>query len=523
MKKSGILLSVTLMHDYKGINDVLSKWNNHHRFIPMPLPLMSEAYNEGMDLNFTELSAYKNYFGEKLAFILAFKVFFTTWMIFPSICGLIISIYQFVAGVDTIYTSFYAIVISIWMTVFIERWKRKSSEISTKWGLSQMIDGLRKMRAEFCGDERYSKKNHDVDKKNKSIKGALIFFLSLVTLLILISITLVCYYISEYYKDMKNEELKDQYIKQQIIATAIGSAYGVVVTIINYIYQYLAVIFVLKENHKYEDAYENSFVYKLFVFKFINTNISLFYLAFWPIDYTGKTDQEVIDEKYQTFNDLFTLLLGMVLQKGATIIFMKGPYKWGFLWWFKRSYFKKVERNQKEQVVPQESTPKPLSLEEPSREVFEMNSKAPELSPNSLDKTVSGNEVKIVDKNLHINKIFIDTVEINSLMPMVSELSHLNYIQEYFIMIGFATLYAAVCPIVAFIVFLFAIVDLNVDVYANLKIFQRTFQKERKGIGPWRYVIEILSVATVICNSLLIYVTSGDFDKVLGNQAGVTT
>lgn len=54
-----------------------------------------------------------------------------------------------------------------------------------------------------------------------------------------------------------------------------------------------------QENHKYKDSYERTFTYKLFIFKFINTNISLFYTAFVE----------------RSFSSLYTLLLGMVLQK----------------------------------------------------------------------------------------------------------------------------------------------------------------------------------------------------------------
>ena len=53
------------------------------------------------------------------------------------------------------------------------------------------------------------------------------------------------------------------------------------------------------ENHKYTDSYERSFIYKLFAFKFVNPNISLFYTAF--------IEQSVYNLDY--------LLLGMVIQK----------------------------------------------------------------------------------------------------------------------------------------------------------------------------------------------------------------
>ena len=57
------------------------------------------------------------------------------------------------------------------------------------------------------------------------------------------------------------------------------------------------------ENHKFQDTYAKSFIFKLFAFKFINTNISLFYTAF-------------ID---QNFDSLYYLIVGMALQKAVQI------------------------------------------------------------------------------------------------------------------------------------------------------------------------------------------------------------
>lgn len=71
-----------------------------------------------------------------MAFEVAFMSYYTSWLIIPGFFGLALSIYQFMTDVDTVFTSLYAIIVSIWVTIFIEKWKRKSSEISLKWGIS---------------------------------------------------------------------------------------------------------------------------------------------------------------------------------------------------------------------------------------------------------------------------------------------------------------------------------------------------------------------------------------------------
>jgi uncharacterized membrane protein YoaT (DUF817 family) len=90
--------------------------------------------------------------------------FYTVWLTLPTIVGIALTIYQIVKGVDTPLTTMYALFVCVWVTVFIERWKRKSAEICLRWGLSNMVFNTYKnrvMRDEFHGYEAF---NHDTHK-----------------------------------------------------------------------------------------------------------------------------------------------------------------------------------------------------------------------------------------------------------------------------------------------------------------------------------------------------------------------
>jgi hypothetical protein len=65
--------------------------------------------------------------------------FYTVWLTLPTIVGIALSIYQMAKGVDTPLTTMYALFVCVWVTVFIERWKRKAAEICLRWGLSNMV------------------------------------------------------------------------------------------------------------------------------------------------------------------------------------------------------------------------------------------------------------------------------------------------------------------------------------------------------------------------------------------------
>ena len=106
----------------------------------MPLPLSNQFFSESYKFQFSELSSIKNYFGEKVGFYYAWMSYYTAWLSIPAIGGLAITIYQLVTGnVDTKFTTIYALLVCIWVTIFIERWKRKSAEICLKWGVSDGI------------------------------------------------------------------------------------------------------------------------------------------------------------------------------------------------------------------------------------------------------------------------------------------------------------------------------------------------------------------------------------------------
>ena len=100
-----------------------------------PIPLLREMYKESSRFEFIDLSAIKNYFGEKTGFYFAWMSFYTSWLIIPATLSLALTIYQNAIAVDTIFTALYSLLICIWVTIFIERWKRKCSELALRWGI----------------------------------------------------------------------------------------------------------------------------------------------------------------------------------------------------------------------------------------------------------------------------------------------------------------------------------------------------------------------------------------------------
>ena len=123
------------MHNFFEIHEIKTKFVEASRFFLQPMPLITQMYKESNEYDYKELSAIKNYFGEKTGFYYAFISFYTNWLITPAILSFALTVYQNTIEVDTTLSSIYAILICAWVTLFIERWKRKASEIAFKWGV----------------------------------------------------------------------------------------------------------------------------------------------------------------------------------------------------------------------------------------------------------------------------------------------------------------------------------------------------------------------------------------------------
>jgi len=106
-----------------------------------------------------------------------------------------------------------------------------------------------------------------------------------------------------------------------VVDLLVGFINTIFIEIFDFIYSYAATYYVNLENHKFLDSFEKSYVFKMFIFKFINTNISIFYTAF----FSGGNDQN-------RFDNLYYMLLAMAGTKSIKIFFLKNMRKIAFFW-----------------------------------------------------------------------------------------------------------------------------------------------------------------------------------------------
>ena len=223
----------------------------------------------------TPVESLKNYLGEKISLFNVFLGHISIWLVPVALLGIaaqvvVLKTLNFSSNVLPIYSA----IIILWSIVMIANWKREQSRTALQWGMTDFVSQQFE-RPEFFG----------VLHSNSFIDGReMLYFsrkdyrrrimLSLATILSIV--LLVIGVISAIY--VLKISLQGNL---GLWVSGISSLMNVgQILIFNLIYQHVAVKLTHQENHRTDTEYENALVLKVFVFQFINSYASLFFLAF---------------------------------------------------------------------------------------------------------------------------------------------------------------------------------------------------------------------------------------------------
>ena len=216
---------------------------------------------------------FKEYFGEKIGLFNVFIGNYTMWLVFPSIVGLI---FQFVVWATNVKTfsspvlPFYSVLVSIWGLLMMKFWKRKEAKIAVWWGTST-FEEKEQQRPEFTGEliESFIDGSkiiyvRDSDYNLSLASSAMVIF----TFIVIMCSTLGSIYFFRYSLNSASANY---------VASFMNTALSL---IMNIVYQYVAKILTDNENHRTDTMYEDALSVKIFVFQFLNSYASFFFIAF---------------------------------------------------------------------------------------------------------------------------------------------------------------------------------------------------------------------------------------------------
>ncbi|XP_065083351.1 anoctamin-5 isoform X2 [Ochlerotatus camptorhynchus] len=284
----------------------------------------------------------KEYFGVKVAMYFAWLGFYTHMLIWASIVGLLCfffglltyrnnlvsqdicndnstimcpqcdakcdywklsdtcSISQIAHIFDNNFTIVFAVFMSIWATLYLEMWKRYSSAIQHRWGITDYCSQAEPPRPQYLSRLRDSKKTiFNIitgtqepsppfwTKKLPSFLYSYSVIFLFITLAIAAVFGIVIYRMSlmtarDIYGDPNAASTK------LLLLPATAAVINLIVsTILNFAYDYVAVYMTDIEYRRTQSEYNESLNLKIYLFQFINYYSSIFYIAFMKGKFAG--------------------------------------------------------------------------------------------------------------------------------------------------------------------------------------------------------------------------------------------
>lgn len=284
----------------------------------------------------------KEYFGVKIAMYFAWLGFYTHMLIWASLVGLVCffyglltfrsntisqeicrdaetimcplcdakcdywrlnetcSISQFAYLFDNNFTVAFAVFMSIWATIYLEMWKRYMSAIQHRWGVTDYCKQAEPPRPQYLARLKDSKKTIF-----NIITGApepsppfwtkkfpsFVYSYSVIGLFITLSVAAVFGIVIYRMSVSTSRNIygnPEAPVTKLLVLPATAALINLIVsTILNYVYDYVAVYMTNVEYRRTQSEYNESLNLKIYLFHFINYYSSIFYIAFMKGKFPG--------------------------------------------------------------------------------------------------------------------------------------------------------------------------------------------------------------------------------------------
>lgn len=399
----------------------------------------------GAICNSQPLDDIRQYYGEKISLYFAWIGTYANFMKCAAFFGLAVQIAKyFYPQTDSIYqilTVSFAIFLTFWASFFDQLWGRKEKILAWHWGTSNLSE-IEMQRGDFIGKfekDEVTGRMKVIEKKSSLSRFKKILSYSFILTLIFVVIgAVVSIFLFRAYMLSVDE------VWGMILP---GLLNAVQIKIMNIIYDKLAVVLNDWENHETDNMYNDHLAVKLFLFRFVNSYSSLFYLAFFAGSRCKRTC--IVDLSYQLMVIFLTNMAMNTVELGMPWLKMKLKL---------RQETKKVRKARendsslREHVYPVEYESKLQSYESPLDDYMEM-----------------------------------------------------------VIQFGYVSLFGAALPILPVLALIELMLEIRVDAWKICNLTKRAPPNRSENIGVWRSIIITVAYAGAITNSGIIFITIGFF------------
>lgn len=218
----------------------------------------------------------KDYLGEKIALYNVFLGHLSYWMIPLAVIGVV---FQIMVLHSSNYSSHpvlpvFSVIVIFWTIITLAFWKRQQSKTALQWGTTDFVE-QQADRPEFKGEYQYNSHINGREMlyfpKNDFRKRLGFSIMSIFSFVLLVIGVITAIYVLRF-------SLQSNLGK---VVNGIASLMNVgEILIMNMVYQQIAISLTNQENHRTDTQYEDALIIKVFVFQFVNSYASLFFLAF---------------------------------------------------------------------------------------------------------------------------------------------------------------------------------------------------------------------------------------------------
>uniref|UniRef100_A0A8C6TUM0 Anoctamin n=1 Tax=Neogobius melanostomus TaxID=47308 RepID=A0A8C6TUM0_9GOBI len=363
---------------------------------------------------------------------------------------------------DNFGTLVFAVFMSIWVTVFLELWKRYQAELEYEWDTVEFLEQEEPPRPEYEAKCIYEKKNPitGVTIMNYQSFFPASFHIFQIMLILASVVAITIYRLAAFFafstklrtEDLKELEPLKEYVTPQMATAVTASLISVVVImILNMLYERVAIWITDFELPRTRTEYENSLTLKMFLFQFVNYYSSCFYIAFAKGKAVGFPGQPV---------------------------YLLGKY-----------------RNE-------ECDPGGCLIELTTQLSIIMGGKAiwNNIQENLYARHCSGQSVAS-DKGC-------PRWEQDYRLQSISKLGLFYEYLEMVIQFGFVTLFVASFPLAPVLALVNNLFEIRVDAWKITTQFRRMVPEKASTIGAWQPILQGIAILAVATNTMIIAFTS---------------
>ena len=466
--QKGLIMTHFPLHNFKRLQQIRKSWNRE-KYSTLFDPLKSRASLKDL----RPYNAIAFYYGCDVALYLSFNCVYTSWLGLLALVGVgfyvaaltVREFSQLDHPLNNFLTPVYVILVSVWVTVAFEKWKRREYELGFVWNTFH-ADKNQIERPDYSGKYIIDSITKQVTEEAAFSTKARIYLVSVPLVIMGLGLLIANFTFFVYLNELVANTEGLTWIWKTIYTAGVGALNATIIFIFTLLNNFCSEKAVDWENHKYEKSRQTSIVLKTFLFDFLIAYIILFYFGFIQHDLLLLTSNftSLVITKNLLFNLKYNIL----------------PY---FLFKFKSFLIRRKWRRTRQ--AANKALLQSINID------FKKH-KFEDLQPEIQEKLLAEEKKLLLQEQV-------------AMTMAMSPLPDLRYVwTNYAIQFGYVAFFSMVFPLAPLIGFLLNIFDLHFSYFSMVHHTRRGSAVERASIGIWNQIFMVMSYVSLIVNLLIL-------------------